>query len=73
MAGHIVVERLECGDTRVRVVVNERVQVVPGCDTSGICRLEEFENVVKARWGKGFCETCAPGRTDCIDKISFFG
>lgn len=74
MAGHIVVERLQCGkgDTRVRVVVNGRVQGVPGCDTQG-CRLDEFESIVKGRWEKGFCEACAPDRVECVDKISFFG
>lgn len=76
MGGHVVVERLQCGkDVKVRVVVNERVQAVPGCDTpteDGICGLEEFERVVKSRWKGGFCETCAPGRLECVDNISFF-
>ena len=81
MGGHIVIERLQCGsDTRVRVVVNGRVHEVPGCTSSnsknprdhGICALDEFERVVRSRWDKGFCATCAPNRPECIDKISFF-
>ena len=75
MGGHIVVERLQCGkDVKVRVVVNGRIQAVPGCGTptEGICGIEEFERVVKSRWEKEFCETCAPDRSECVDKISFF-
>jgi acid phosphatase len=83
MGGHVVVERLECGpsDTRVRVVVNERVQRVPGCSEldapggvagSGVYRLDEFERVVRSRWDQGFCEACAAGAEGCIESISFF-
>ena len=79
MAGHIVIERLECDEeTYVRIVVNGRVQPVQGCDTSsllgnvGICPLDEFETVVRGRWDTGFCEACAPNHPDCVDKISFY-
>lgn len=79
MGGHIVIERLRCGagHPRVRVLVNERVQPVPGCAPSkefpDTCDLAEFERVVRGRWGgKGFCETCAPNNVECIDKISFY-
>ncbi len=81
MGGHIIVERLECkADSKVRVIVNGRTHEVPGCTTSkasdpaevGLCRLEQFLEVVKEKWEKGFCEVCAPGRGDCVDGISFF-
>ena len=76
MGGHIVVERLTCdNDIRVRVLVNEVVQKIPGCHEvggEGIYDLNEFQKVIKGRWEKGFCETCAMTYTDCVDKISFF-
>jgi acid phosphatase len=78
MGGHIVIERLQCPGTQqqqVRVVVNERVQSVPGCEggVDGMCALEEFERVVTGRWtGGGFCEVCAPGNETCVDGISFY-
>ena len=83
MGGHIVVERLQCqksgGDTgnppdiRVRVLVNEKVQGIPGCKGAGeTCLLDEFERLVKGRWKKSFCETCAMTYVDCVDDISFF-
>lgn len=72
-------ERLECFEQiYVRVLVNERVQLVPGCDGTselgkvGIYPLDEFERVVRGRWDSGFCEACAPGYTECVDKISFY-
>ena len=80
MGGHIIIERLECkDDLKVRVIVNGRTHEVPGCTTSkasdpaevGLCRLEQFVEVVKERWEKGFCEVCAPGQGDCVDGISF--
>lgn len=83
MGGHIIIERLQCGeDTKVRVIVNGRTHPVPGCTESGskrvdesevgVCGMEEFERVVSARWDKRFCEVCAPGEGDCVDGISFF-
>ena len=79
MAGHIVVERLQCAGTdeqQVRVMVNERLQSVPGCEGGegdGMCGLGEFERVVKGRWTDGgFCDVCAPGNEGCVDGISFY-
>ena len=76
MAGHIVIERLQCDSSpqqQVRVVVNERVHSVPGCvGEDGMCALEEFERVVKAGWERGFCETCAEEDAGCVDGISFY-
>ena len=81
MGGHIIIERLQCGeDIKVRVIVNGRTHEVPGCMKSdskdpmemGLCDVGEFERVVKGRWEKGFCEVCAPGQGDCIEGISFF-
>jgi acid phosphatase len=79
MGGHVVVERLDCNsDIRVRVVVNGRVQPIPGCNAPadqaalGICQLEQFEQIVKGRWEKTFCEACAPDQPECVNSISFY-
>jgi acid phosphatase len=79
MGGHIVIERLDCGSSgpQVRVLVNERIQSVPGCESAktlgvGLCDLNQFETIVKGRWDTTFCEACAPDEPDCVDSISFF-
>lgn len=75
MAGHIVLERLQCDtEIKVRVVINGEIHPIPGCSTrdDGTCDLDEFESVVKGRWKKTFCETCAVGNNECVNTISFF-
>src|ERR1700721_1974154 len=71
MAGHIVIERLQCNSNiKVRVVVKGRPQEVSGCTKStstdprdyAVYSLDEFERVVRGRWGKGYCEICAPNQ-----------
>lgn len=84
MGGHVVVERLDCSrdsqetDTRVRVLVNGRIQSVPGCmeidsfKGTGVYSLDEFEKVVRGRWEKRFCDLCGDGMEGCVDGISFY-
>jgi hypothetical protein len=71
MGGHIVIERLQCKETRVRVVVNGKVHQVPGCDSQG-CTVSDFERIVKGRWKTGYCEACAPNDVGCVDRIAFY-
>lgn len=78
MGGHIVVERLDCGDTRVRLVVNGRVQLINDLADSteltalGVYQLDAFTKAVRGKWEQGFCEACANGTEECIDGISFY-
>jgi hypothetical protein len=71
MAGHIVIERLNCSDsTKVRVVMNGQTHVIPGCTAE--CPLSDFERIITSRWVTSFCATCAQGSASCVDGISFY-
>lgn len=81
MAGHLIVERLECKDTpSIRILINDRIQEIIDYKSlttekeyKGVYSISDFENSVKGKWSSiTFCKECAPRNNSCINKISLY-